>query len=101
MPIHTYKCSKCGNREDKITGVIFEDLHCGQCGTVMVKQFTLTKMILLNRSKPGSFKFDPAEVNAEKDMIHSFKLQEERGGPTNQAEKEDTDYWHTVLKDRL
>ena len=101
MAIHTYKCPKCNRQEDKITGVAFDDLHCGRCGTMMVKQFTPTRMIVLNRSKPGSFKFDPAEVDADKDMIHHFKCQEEAGKLNTPEAKEDAAYWYPKLKDKL
>ena len=101
MPIHTYKCLKCNNQEDKISGVVFEDLHCSRCGAMMTKQFTPTTMIVLNRSKPGSFRFNPAELNADKDMVHHFKCQEEAGKLNKPTAKRDSEYWHNKLKHLL
>lgn len=101
MPLYDLKCPQCSWVGEFFLHKPEDKEFCALCKVQLEIVFTTCKTILLNRSKPGSFKFDPKEMNAHKDMIRSFKLQEERGGPQSQGEKEDTDYWHTVLKDEL
>ena len=99
MPIHTYKCPKCGREEDKLSGCAKEDLHCS-CGMLMEKQFRAFPWFVANRQKPGSFKFDPAKVDADMDMIHHYKSLEEKGEMGKEA-KEDADYHYQKLKHKL
>lgn len=101
MPLYDLKCPQCSWVGEFFLHRPEDKEFCPLCKVQLEIVFSACKLTVLNRSKPGSFKFEPAEVNAEKDMIHHFKLQEEQGGPKSAEEKKDVDYWHSVLKDRL
>jgi len=63
--------------------------------------FTSCKIKVLNRSKPGSFQFNPAELDADKDMVQHFRLMEEQGKTKKPDVKEEQDYWYPKLKHLL
>lgn len=101
MPLCDLKCPKCSWTKEFFLSKSEDKEFCPFCKVQLEMVWATCRVALLNRSKPGSFKFDPKEVSAQKDMIHHFKLQEEQGGPKSAEEKKDTDYWYPIFKDKL
>jgi putative FmdB family regulatory protein len=79
MPIYRYKCTKCNLDSEEFVWNGDAHISCPECGTEMIRLFTTSNMPLLNREKPISFKYDPHEPNADKNIWKTVISDAEKG----------------------
>ena len=94
MPIYNYQCPKCGYCSEEFVWKYKGEVLCPVCKSTMTQLFTTSNMVLLNRQKPCSFKHEPKECDADKDIWLSVKADAERG---NMTQKE-YQFWKDELE---
>lgn len=80
MPIYEFYCDDCGNFEATLRPMSRSSDGCGcfNCAAPMRRIFT--PPALLNRQKPGSFKWRPDKLDAWDDRLAHLKTIEEKQG---------------------
>jgi len=95
MPIYDYQCVKCGYRSENFVWHLKQgEIVCPHCKGSMARLFTTSIMPLLNRQKPCSFKHEPKECDADKDIWLSVKADAERGNMTQREYR----FWKDELE---
>jgi len=98
MAIHTYQCPNCKTVEDRVVGVIKDNLKCDSCGADLQKLSIFSPYVVTHRGKPMGFKWYPEELNAHKDQWNDFKVMEETG-KIKECQKSDVSRSHKKLKE--
>jgi len=79
MPLYDFQCPGCGYRSNTFVWNMHNKVICPHCGETMMRLFTTSNMILLNRQKPRCFKHNPEECNADKDIWKTVIEDQKRG----------------------
>lgn len=90
MPLYDYQCPNCGRRDLEFVWTnSSKQIMCRNCKTPMIKLFTTSNLVLLNRQKPVPFKFEPKEGNADKEIWQTVIHDAEKG----KLKKGELEHW--------